>query len=90
MSIFLLTFVCIKRLKPDAMKAQHQFERNRMRKEAVSKYFFDMSKLVFAALVLGMLTSLLTGELTDRLCYLFVVGCIVTYTFAIAGYKTIK
>lgn len=72
------------------MKAQHQFERNRMRKEAVSKYFFDMSKLVFAALVLGMITSLLTSELTEQMGYLLVGGSLVTCLFAYFGYKTIK
>ncbi len=37
-------------------------ERNRTRREKLAGYFFDISKLIFAGLVIGGLTPLLTED----------------------------
>lgn len=57
------------------------------RREALGKYFYDLSKLTFAGLVLGLIVPL-TQDFQNMLLYgLFVVGAIMVYFFAFLGNK---
>ena len=66
----------------------------KIRKENIAKYFFDLSKLTFAALVLGVAASLLNREIEDEIPsmanYLFAMGFIGTVAFAMIGYRILK
>lgn len=59
-------------------------------KEILSKYFFDLSKLVFAALVLGGVSPIFTETYFRFNWYLFFVGITTTFIFAAIGYKLLK
>lgn len=72
----------------------------KIRKENMAKYFFDLSKLTFAALVLGLGGALLNVDKWDILLtiayiptiiwYIFLVGSIGTIWFACIGYLILK
>ena len=66
----------------------------KIRRENIAKYFFDLSKLTFAALVLGVAASLLNREIEDEIPsmanYLFAMGFIGTVAFAMIGYRILK
>lgn len=58
-------------------------------KEILSKYFLDISKLVFAAIVLGGLTPILSSE--SRANWIIICcGTFVTLCFALIGYRILK
>lgn len=64
-------------------------EKERVRKEKIASFFFDLGKLTFAASVLGGLTPLLTkNSLLDWLGV--ILGVIVTVIFAGIGNKFLK
>ena len=64
-------------------------EKDRLRKEKIASFFFDLGKLTFAAAVLGGLTPLLTkNTLLDWLGV--ILGVIVTVIFACIGNKILK
>ena len=69
-------------------------EKSKVRKETTAKFFFDMAKLTFAALVLGVAASLLNREIEDEIPsmanYLFAMGFIGTVAFAMIGYRILK
>lgn len=57
------------------------------RREALGKYFYDLSKLTFAGLVLGLVVPL-TQDFHNVLLYgLFVIGAIMVCIFAFFGNK---
>ena len=62
----------------------------RTTKEILSKYFFDISKLIFTAVVLGCFIPLLSDEEFKVNWTLFICGLITTIGFAIVGYKLLK
>ena len=59
-------------------------------KETLAKYFFDLSKLVFTAIVLGGFVPIFTNEYIA--VNWIVVGCgtFVSICFAIFGYRILK
>ena len=59
-------------------------------KEILAKFFFDLSKLVFAAIVLGGFVPIFTDE--DTSVNWLIVGCgtFITVCFAVFGYKILK
>lgn len=64
-------------------------EKERVRKEKIASFFFDLGKLTFAAAVLGGMTPLLTkNTLLDWATVL--VGILVTIVFANLGNKILK
>lgn len=72
------------------MNTKRELEKFILRKEVAANYFFDMSKLVFATCVLGVVTLFITTETMSGLYYTFFVGCLGTWIFAMCGYKTLK
>ena len=67
------------------MATKNELEKSKVRKETTAKFFFDMAKLTFAALVLGVAASLLNREIEDEIPsmsnYLFAMGFIGTVAF---------
>lgn len=49
-------------------------ERDRARRENIAKYYLDLSKLTFTALVLGSLTFIITGDDVDYWTMAFVMA----------------
>ena len=62
----------------------------RTTKEILSKYFFDISKLIFTAVVLGCFIPLLSDKEFKVNWIIFISGLITTIGFAIVGYKLLK
>lgn len=57
-------------------------EKDNTRREKLAGYFFDLSKLVFAALVLGGITPLFTNVSNEINWPTIVLGIFSTYNFA--------
>lgn len=67
-------------------KMEERSEKNKIRREKLASYFFDLSKLTFAASVLGVFTPLLNDVNTSSLLSL-TFGIIATFIFAIIANK---
>ena len=65
-------------------------ERDKIRRETLGKFFFDLAKLVFAARVLGEIL-LLQENVFDKSCWVMIMtGLSVTYSLAWLGNKILK
>lgn len=62
------------------------------RRDNLSKYFYDLSKMTLAATVLALVPSFLEEEftLTWRTAGCFLIGISLTIIFAMAGNKVMK
>lgn len=65
-------------------------ENEKLSRETLGKYFYDLSKLSFGAMVLGVLVPWFITTENDRYLILFLLGVIATIIFAISAYRTIK
>ena len=65
-------------------------ERNRLSRQELGKYFFDLSKLSFGAMVLGVIVPWLTESDSPYYLILLVIGIFCTSCLAFFGYKIIK
>lgn len=65
-------------------------EREKLARETIAKYFLDLSKLVFTAIVLGGLTPIFTGKPINANWDFVFVGVISTICLAIFGYRILK
>jgi hypothetical protein len=65
-------------------------EKNKTRREKLATYFFDLSKLVFAALVLGGITPLFTNTANKINWATIVLGVFSTYIFANFANRILK
>lgn len=72
------------------MVSREQKERQRSSRDTLGKFFFDIAKLTFAAMVLGGVVALITGEGGDSGWLLMLVGLAVTSIFAYIGYYILK
>lgn len=64
------------------MKAKEETKkRNETRREKLGGYFFDLSKLTFAALVLGAFTPLYNEQDLSTDWYVLIAGAILTIIF---------
>lgn len=62
-------------------------EKRKMSRETLGKYFYDLSKTSFTAMVVGSIVSLFIDGSTARSGWtLAVIGIVVTYIFAYIGY----
>ena len=72
-------------------KQQDEFkeakERKKTTKEVIAKYFLDISKLVFTAIVLGGFTPMFTDVSINVNWLTILVGIITTIIFGILGYR---
>lgn len=66
-------------------------DREKMRREIVGKFFFDLAKTTYTVVVLGNLAPLfgLAGEFSWLNVLLLLVGSIVTWIFAFIGNRVI-
>lgn len=65
-------------------------DRDRASREALGKFFYDLAKLAFAALVIGSITSIVVKDDNVDSWIIVGIGSFVTYIFAYIGYKIIK
>ena len=66
-------------------------EKEKLARETLGKYFYDISKLIFAATVLVNTTSLFdVTSFSWKSVALFIVGLIATYATATIGDKILK
>ncbi len=64
-------------------------EKNKMTRETIAKYFLDLSKLVFTAVVLGGLPLFTDKDLSTN-WEIVLVGAIATICLAIFGYRILN
>ena len=62
-------------------------ERKKTTKEVIAKYFLDISKLVFTAIILGGFTPMFTDVSINVNWLTIVAGIITTIIFGILGYR---
>lgn len=65
-------------------------EKEKTSRENLGKFFYDLSKLAFAALVIGSLASVVVDHKNEDYWILIGIGSFATYIFAYIGYKIIK
>ena len=65
-------------------------ERDKIRRETLGKFFFDLAKLVFAAIVLGEILLLQENVFDKSCCVMIMIGLSVTYSLAWLGNKILK
>jgi hypothetical protein len=66
-------------------------EREERRKETLSKYFFDLSKLTYTALVLGGLVTVIQNSVIVSLDYIIIIsGSFCAFSFALFASRLIK
>lgn len=65
-------------------------EKDKVRREKLAGYFFDLSKLIFAALVLGGITPLFTNVTNGINWSTIILGTISTYMFANFANRILK
>ncbi len=65
-------------------------EKDKVRREKLAGYFFDLSKLVFAALVLGGITPLFTNVSNEMNWFTIFLGAFSTYIFANFANRILK
>lgn len=65
-------------------------ERDKTRKEKLASYFFDLSKLSFAGLVIGIVTPLYSNITDENSWYAIITGIILTTMSALLANKILK
>ena len=65
-------------------------ERDKTRKEKLAGYFFDLSKLSFAGLVIGIIIPLYANCLDENNWYIAVTGIVLTTLSALLANKILK
>lgn len=73
------------------MGQRDEKDKMKTRKEKLAGYFFDLSKLIFTAMVLGGMSSLITGDFNPiyNSC-MIIVGLISTYLTAYLANRILK
>lgn len=86
-----LTFADMSRFSEDIERKSKTYERERSRRDAIGKYFLDLSKLTFAAMVVGMVPPLITnGYFSGAFYFVVVAGILLTIVFAYIGNQILK
>lgn len=65
-------------------------ERDKTRKEKLASYFFDLSKLSFAGLVIGIVIPLYSNITDENSWYAIITGIILTTMSALLANKILK
>ena len=72
-------------------KAKEEIKKkNYIRKEKIAGYFFDLSKLSFAGMVIGSMTPMFTDMNYSLNWYSAVLGVVSTYIFAFTANRILK
>ncbi len=72
------------------IKKEEARKRNDIRRETIGKFFLDLAKLTFAAIVLGGLTPMYTDIDKSANWGLIVAGTAFTIVFSLIGNKILK
>lgn len=72
------------------MGQRDEKDKTKSRKEKLADYFYDLSKLTFAALVLGGLSSIITDNFSSVNIILMICGAIFTYITAFLANRILK
>ncbi len=72
------------------MGQRDEKDKIKSRKEKLAGYFYDLSKLTFAALVLGGMSSLYTDEFKPYTIYVVIAGLVLTYITAFSANRILK
>ena len=72
------------------MGQRDEKDKIKARKEKLAGYFYDLSKLTFAALVLGGVSSLYTDEFKPYTIYVVIAGLVLTYITAFSANRILK
>ena len=72
------------------MGQRDEKDKTKSRKEKLADYFYDLSKLTFAALVLGGLSSIITENFSYVNIILMICGAIFTYMTAFLANRILK
>lgn len=72
------------------MGQRDEKDKVKVRKEKLAAYFFDLSKLIFAGLVLGGMSSFFTDSFTLANIALMFVGVALTYVTAFLANRILK
>ncbi|MDN0052176.1 hypothetical protein QVN91_04185 [Bacteroides caecigallinarum] len=65
-------------------------KKNDVRKEKIAGYFFDLSKLSFAGMVIGGITPLFTNTDNEVNYFTSLIGLVSTYIFAFTANRILK
>ena len=65
-------------------------EKEKLSHETLGKFFYDLAKITFTALVVGNIISVVTQQQKREFWLLTICGTFVTYIFSYVGYKIIK
>jgi uncharacterized membrane protein YjjP (DUF1212 family) len=65
-------------------------ERNQARREKLAGYFYDLSKVIFAGLVIGGITPLFGDDKSNINWITVALGSFVTYIFAFLANRILK
>ena len=65
-------------------------EKEKTSRETLVKFFYDLAKISFTALVVGSVVSVATQQEKVDNWVLILIGIFVTYIFSYIGYKIIK
>jgi len=72
------------------MGQRDEKDKVKSRKEKLAGYFYDLSKLTFAALVLGGMSSLYTDDFKPYTIYVVIAGLVLTYITAFSANRILK
>ena len=72
------------------MGLRDEKDKTKSRKEKLADYFYDLSKLIFAAMVLGGMSSLYTGDFKPYTVYVIFAGIAFTYITAFIANRILK
>lgn len=72
------------------MGQRDEKDKIKSRKEKLAGYFYNLSKLTFAALVLGGMSSLYTDDFKPYTIYVVIAGLVLTYITAFSANRILK
>ena len=65
-------------------------EREKLSRKTLGKFFYDLAKIAFTALVVGSIVSVVTEQKKFEHLLLIAIGIFVTFIFSYVGFKIIK
>ena len=73
------------------MTAREDRDKTKFSRESLSKFFYDLAKAAFTAMVVGDIVAMFLNEnITTATVWLFVVGVFTTVLLSIFGYRISK
>ena len=71
-------------------KKKEEKEKDKVSRETLGKFFYDLAKITFTALVIGSIVSVATQQGAVEYWLLILLGVLATCAFSCIGYKIIK